>query len=247
MALNGRVAIITGASRGIGRQVAIHLHSLGAKVVLNYASSSAQADQLAAHLNTNAIAVQANVSDPDQVKLLFDRAEQQFGTQVNILVNCAGVLDPNYPALVNTSLEDWDSTFNVNTKGAFLTAKEAAKRIAHGGGGRIIMITTSVVALSPPGYGAYAASKAAVEAMTKVLAKELKGSRITANCVAPGPVATELFYAGKTEEMINKYAEAAPLGRLGQPHDVANVVGFLASDSGEWINGQVIRANGGLV
>lgn len=245
--LDGRVAIITGASRGIGREVAVHLHSLGAKVVINYASSSVQADHLAAELNTNAVTVQANVADPDQVKLLFDRAEQEFGAQVNILVNCAGILDPKYPSLVNTTEEDWDSTFNVNTKGAFLTAKEAAKRIGRGGGGRIIMITTSLVGSLLPGYGAYTASKAAVEAMTKVLAKELKGSGITANCVAPGPVATELFYAGKSEEMINKFAQASPLGRLGQPKDVAQLVGFLATDAGEWINGQIVRVNGGLV
>ena len=246
--LSGRVAIITGASRGIGRTIAVHLHSLGAKVVINYASSSSRADQLAAELGaTTAIAVQANVSDPDQVKLLFDRAEQEFGSPVHIMVNCAGVLDSKYPTLVNTTEEDWDSTFDVNAKGAFLTGKEAAKRIVRGGGGRIVMISTSVVGSLLPGYAAYAASKAAVEAMTKVLAKELKGSGITANCVAPGPVATELFFAGKTEEMISRFAESSPLGRLGEPRDVAQVVGFLAGDAGEWINGQVIRVNGGLV
>lgn len=245
--LDGRVAIVTGAARGIGHEVASHLHSLGAKVVLNYSTSSAEADQLASDLKTNAVAVQANVADPDQVKHLFDRAEQEFGGQVNILVNCAGVMDPKYPTLANTSEEDWDSTFKVNTKGAFLTAREASKRIARGGKGRIIMITTSVVGMLPPGYGAYAASKAAVEAMTKVLAKELKGTGITANCVAPGPVATEMFFAGKTEELINRFAEASPLGRLGLPQDVAPLVAFLATDAGQWINGQVVRVNGGLV
>eukprot|EP00257_Ricinus_communis_P008156 XP_002525441.2 NADPH-dependent aldehyde reductase-like protein, chloroplastic [Ricinus communis] len=252
--LNSRVAIVTGASRGIGRAISIHLHSLGAKVVLNYASSSTQADHLASELNASAsashphaVAIKADVSDPDQVKQLFDRTEQEFGSKIHILVNCAGVMDPKYPSLANTTVEDWDMTFNVNAKGAFLCCREAANRLASGGGGRIIMISTSVVGSNFPGYAAYAASKAAVETMTKILAKELKGTGITANCVAPGPVATELFFAGKTEETIKRIADSCPLGRLGEPKDISEIVGFLASDAGEWINGQVIRVNGGFV
>jgi 3-oxoacyl-[acyl-carrier protein] reductase len=252
--LDGRVAIVTGASRGIGRAIAIHLHSLGARVVLNYASNSTKADVLASELNASAstlsqpraIAVRADVSDPDQVKLLFDRAEQEFGC-IHILVNSAGVLDPKYPTLANTSVEDWDMTFNINTKGAFLCCKEAANRLKRGGSGRIIMISTSVVGSLLPGYAAYAASKAAVEAMTKIVAKELKGTGVTANAVAPGPVATELFFEGKSEETIKMIADACPLGRLGEPKDVTHLVGFLATDAGEWINGQVIRVNGGFV
>ncbi|KAE8098366.1 hypothetical protein FH972_016435 [Carpinus fangiana] len=251
--LDGRVAIVTGASRGIGRAIAIHLHSLGARVVLNYASSSTKADLLASELNASAtlshpqaIAVRADVSDPDQVKLLFDRAEQEFGS-IHILVNSAGVLDPKYPTLANTSVEDWDMTFNINTKGAFFCCKEAANRLKRGGNGRIIMISTSVVGSLLPGYAAYAASKAAVETMTKIVAKELKGTGVTANAVAPGPVATDLFFEGKSEETIKMIADACPLGRLGEPKDVTHVVGFLASDAGEWINGQVIRVNGGFV
>ncbi|KAJ0080194.1 hypothetical protein Patl1_22953 [Pistacia atlantica] len=223
--LDGRIAIVTGASRGIGKAIAIHLHSLGARVVINYASNSTQADLLASELNSSgtsslprAIAVKADVSDPDQ-----------------------------YPTLANTAVEDWDATFNVNTKGAFLCAKEAANRLTRGGGGRIILISTSVIGSLPPGYAAYAASKAAIETMAKILAKEVKGSGITVNCVAPGPVATELFFAGKSEEMINRFADACPLGRLGEPKDVSKIVGFLGSDDGEWINGQIIRANGGYV
>ncbi|GAB4843717.1 hypothetical protein Ancab_013682 [Ancistrocladus abbreviatus] len=251
--LEGRVAIVTGSSRGIGCAIATHLHSLGAKVVLNYSSNSNRADLLASQLNSSssstakAVAIRADVSDPDQVKQLFDQAEQQFNTKPHILVNCAGVMDSKYPPVANTELEDWDRLFAVNCRGAFLCSKEAANRIAHGGGGRIINITTSVVAGLFPGYAAYAASKAAVETMTKILAKELKGTRVTANCVAPGPVATELFYAGKTEERIQMILDAHPLGRIGEPKDVSEVVGFLAADAGEWINGQVIRANGGFV
>lgn len=255
--LSGRVAIVTGASRGIGRAVAIHLRSLGAKLVINYASSSSQADLLASELNANApdnnpsspvvIAVKADVSNPDDVKSLFDRAEQEFNTPAHILVNCAGVLDPKYPTLANTTVEDWDTTFNVNTKGAFLICREATNRLARGGGGRIVLISTSIIGAALPGYAGYAASKAAVETMTKIVAKELKGSGITVNCVAPGPVATELFFAGKSEESVQRIVDACPLGRLGEPSDVTPIIGFLVSDAGEWVNGQVIRVNGGFV
>ncbi|KAI9085273.1 hypothetical protein K1719_032796 [Acacia pycnantha] len=165
-----------------------------------------------------AIAVQADVSDPDQ-----------------------------YPKIANTTLEDWDRTFNINTRGAFLCTREAANRLVQGSGGRIILITTSLVGNNLPSYGAYTASKAAVETMAKIVAKELKGTKITANCVAPGPTATELFFEGKTEETIKRLVDACPLERLGEPKDVSHLVGFLASDAGEWINGQVVRANGGFV
>lgn len=250
--LKDRVAIVTGASRGIGRAIAIHLHSLGAKVAINYASNSTEADLLASELNTSsappsAVAIRADVSDPDQVKLLFDKTEQDFNSKVHILVNSAGTMDPKYPTLANTTVQDWDMIFNVNTRGAFLCCKEAANRLVRGGGGRIIMISTSTVGALMPGYAAYTASKAAVETMTKIVAKELKGTGITANCVAPGPTATDLFFAGKSEETVKRLVDACPLGRLGEPKDVSGIVGFLATDAGEWINGQVIRVNGGFV
>ncbi|KAK6912161.1 hypothetical protein RJ641_024254 [Dillenia turbinata] len=255
--LQGRVAIVTGGSRGIGREVALHLASLGASLVLNYASNSAQADLLASQLNSSssscqqsrprAIAVGADVSDPDQVKLLFDRAEEEFDSKVHILVNCAGVLNPKYPPLAETTPEEWDATFSVNTRGAFLCCREAANRMARGGGGRIILVSSSLVGSLLPGYSAYTASKAAVETMTKILAKELRGTSITANCVAPGPIATDMFFAGKTDEMVKRFADASPLGRLGETKDIAALVGFLATDAAEWINGQIIRVNGGGV
>ncbi|KAK1548768.1 hypothetical protein Q3G72_028281 [Acer saccharum] len=162
------------------------------------------------------------------IGLIMSNTEQEFGSKIHILVNFAGVMDP---------------------KGAFLCSKEAANRLARGGGGRIILILTSVVGGLFPGYGAYPASKAAVETMAKIMAKELKGSGITVNCVAPGPVAvaTELFFAGKTEETVNRLVDSCPLGRFGQPDDVRKIVGFLVGDDGEWINGQIIRANGGSV
>ncbi|XP_047328149.1 NADPH-dependent aldehyde reductase-like protein, chloroplastic [Impatiens glandulifera] len=251
--LKDRVAIVTGGSRGIGQAIAVHLASLGAKLVINYSSSNSdQADQVVSQINSispsSAVAVKADVSDPDQVKHLFDTAESSFtGSLLHILVNSAGILDAKYPTLFNTSLDDFDRTFAVNCRGSFLCCKEAANRIKKGGGGRIICVTTSLVAGLKPGMGAYTGSKAAVEAMVSILAKELKGTGITANCVAPGPIATELFFAGKSEEMIERMVSECPLDRLGEPKDVAPLVGFLASDVGEWVNGQVIRVNGGYV
>ncbi|KAF8398603.1 hypothetical protein HHK36_017534 [Tetracentron sinense] len=256
--LQDRVAIVTGASRGIGRAISLHLASLGAKLVLNYTTSSTQADLLAAEINSSslththtqpqrAIPVQADVSDPAQVKTLFDVAEQTFKSQPHILVNSAGVLDPKYPTIANTTVQDFDNVFSVNTRGAFLCCREAANRLTRGGGGRIILLSSSMVGGLQPGYGAYAASKAAVETMIKIVAKELAGTGITANCVAPGPIASDMFFAGKGEEQIKMAIRACPMGRLGETKDVAPVVGFLATDAGEWVNGQVIRVNGGYV
>ncbi|KAJ0982556.1 hypothetical protein J5N97_010811 [Dioscorea zingiberensis] len=250
--LTGRTAIVTGASRGIGRAIALHLATLGANIVVNYSSNTTQADLVVEEINSSsspsrAVAVRADVSKLDDVKALFDRAEEEFGTKPHILVNSAGILDADYSPLPNTSLEIWDDTFNVNTRGAFICCREAANRLVRGGGGRIITLTTSQAASLRPGFGAYAASKAAVEAMIKVMAKELKGSGITANCIAPGPIATEMFFAGKTEEMVEAVIKECPLGRLGKPEDVAPVVGFLATDASEWINGQIVRVNGGYV
>ncbi|RID65543.1 hypothetical protein BRARA_D00731 [Brassica rapa] len=240
--LAGRVAIVTGATRGIGRAIAIHLHSLGARVTLNYVSSSSEAELLASELNAS-----SQQNSAIAINNLFDQTEQEFGSKVHILINCAGVLDPKYPSLSETTLEDFEKTFRTNTRGAFVCCKEAANRVVRGGGGRIIMMSTSQVGALSPGYGVYTASKAAVETMVRVLAKELKGSQITANCVAPGPVATEMFYAGKSDETVKMLASACPMGRIGEPKDVAEIVGFLAGDGGEWINGQVIRTNGGFV
>ncbi|XVF06230.1 hypothetical protein REPUB_Repub06bG0029700 [Reevesia pubescens] len=252
--LKDRVAIVTGSSRGIGRVIATHLAELGAKLVINYTSRSDQANIVATQINSRypgesprAVTVKADVSDPAQVKFLFDSAEQAFGSPIHVLVNSAGVLDPKYPKIVDTSLEDYDRIFSVNTRGALLCAKEAANRLKRGGGGRIILLSSSVVASLKPAFGAYAASKAAIEAMIKILAKELKGTGITANCVAPGPIATEMFFVGRSEELVQNAIDECPHNRLGQSEDVAPVVGFLATDASEWVNGQIIRVNGGYV
>lgn len=251
--LQDRVAIVTGSSRGIGREIALHLSSLGARLVINHSSSnSAQADSLAADINAGsilprAIVVRADISDPAQVHSLFDSAERAFNSPVHILVNSAGTIDSTYPSVANTSTESFDRVFAVNARGAFLCAREAANRLKRGGGGRIILFSSSQVAALRPGFAAYTAAKAAVEAMTKILAKELKGTGITANCVAPGPIATEMFFGGRSEEQVKKIIDESPMERLGETKDVAPLVGFLASDAGEWINGQIIRVNGGYV
>ncbi|XP_031474732.1 NADPH-dependent aldehyde reductase-like protein, chloroplastic [Nymphaea colorata] len=258
LTLQDRVVIVTGGSRGIGRGIALHLAQLGARVVVAYASSATDADGAVSAINSfppspaltqpRAIAVRANVSDAADVKALFDAAEAfGGGAPAYVLVNSAGVLDSTYPPISATSEEEWERIFETNAKGTFLCCREAANRLRRGGGGRIINISSSLVAALRPGYGAYIASKAAVDAMTKILAKELKGSCITANCVAPGPVATEMFFAGKTPEVVERITSESPMGRLGTPEDVAAVVGFLAGDSGLWVNGQVIRVNGGYI
>eukprot|EP01018_Ginkgo_biloba_P024351 Gb_24632 [translate_table: standard] len=249
--LEGRVAIVTGASRGIGKEIALHLARKGAKVVVNYSGNQQKAEEIASIINNSAqgndlraIAFKADVTNSSEVSRLFDKAEETFG-RIHIVVNSAGVLDPKYPSLADTTEQDWDWVFNVNCKGTFLSSKEAAKRLVNGGGGRIINLSTSIVGSLKPGFAAYAATKAAVETMTRILAKELRGTKITANCVAPGPIATEMFFAGKSEAVIQASIMESPLERLGEVQDVAPLVAFLASDEGEWINAQVIRVNGG--
>lgn len=247
--LEGRVAIVTGGTGGIGSAVASHLASLGAHVVIGYIGDPSLADHLLSTINAatpRAIAVEADVSDPAQVKALFDRAESAFG-KINILVTTAAVIDDTYPTLADTSDEKWDWVFSVNAKGTFLCCREAANRIVRGGGGRIITFSSSTVGSLRPGYGAYAATKGAVETMTKVLARELKGTMITANAIAPGPTKTPMFYAGKTEKDVEDIRRENPMEKIGCPMDVAPLVGFLASDACEWVNAQVIRCNGGYV
>ena len=242
---NAQVAIVTGASRGIGAAVAQRLAKDGFAVAVNYASSSTEADALVAELTaagTKAIAVKADVSKADDVRRMFETTEQQLG-KVDVLVNNAGVLK-TLP-LADTSDALYDQTFDINVRGTFNTLREAAARMNNGG--RIVNFSSTTLALNMPGYAIYNGTKAAIEAFTHVFAKELRGRNITVNAVAPGPTATALFLNGKPQAVIDTLTKLAPLERLGQPEDIANTVAFLAGPDGAWINGQVVRANGGVI
>lgn len=242
---NTKVAIVTGASRGIGAAIAERLARDGFTVVINYAGNAEAAEALARRIEQaggHAISAQADVADPAAVRRMFDAAETAYGG-VDVLVNNAGIMQLARIADADDAL--FDRTVAVNLKGSFNTLREAAKRLRDGG--RIINFSTSVVGTRLESYGVYTATKAAVEALTGILAKELRGRGISVNAVAPGPTATDLFFNGKSPELVDRLAKAAPLERLGTPEDIANVVSFLAGPQGGWVNGQVLRANGGLV
>jgi len=239
-----KIALVTGASRGIGAAIARRLVDDGFAVAINYASSATQADALVAefrHSGAAACAVQGDVSKAGDVRRIFDTVEQQLG-KIDVLVNNAGILKT--VPLAQSSDELFEQSFAINTRGVFNTLREAATRMNEDG--RIINLSSTTLALNLPGYAVYNGTKAAVEAFTRVFAKELRGRRITVNAVAPGPVATELFLDGKTEEQIQTFARMPPLERLGQPDDIARAIAFLAGPDGAWVNGQVLRANGGI-
>lgn len=240
-----KVAIVTGASGGIGAAVAQRLARDGFTVVVNYAGNAASAEALVAKIEAaggRALTAQADVSNVDAVRRMFDSAETAFGG-VDVLINAAGIM-----ALAPIADSDdalFDRHIAVNLKGTFNTLREAARRLRDGG--RIVNVSSSVVGLLQPTYGVYAATKAAVEAMTSILAKELRGRTITVNAIAPGPTATRLFLDGKPQDVVDRLAQLAPLERLGQPEDIAAAVAFLVGPDGAWINGQTLRANGGII
>jgi len=240
-----KVAIVTGASRGIGAAVAQRLSGDGFTVVVNYSGDVKSAEALVARIEGGggrAMAVRANVAEAAAVRAMFDATEKAFGG-VDVLVNNAGIMQLAKIADSDDAL--FDAQIAVNLKGSFNAMREAARRIRDGG--RIINFSTSVVGTRLETYGVYAATKAAIETMTAVLSKELRGRSITVNAVAPGPTATDLFLNGKSPELIERMAKMNPLERLGTPEDIAAVVAFLVGPDGGWINGQVIRANGGMV
>lgn len=240
-----RVAIVTGASRGIGAAIAKRLASDGLRVIVNYAGKADAAASLVDEIGKaggDALACQADVSDPDAVRHLFDAAEAAHGG-VDVLVNNAGVM--TLAPIAQCDDAAFDRTIAINLKGTFNGLREAAKRLRDGG--RIVNLSTSVVGLNHPTYGVYAASKAAVETLTHILAKELGPRGITVNAVAPGPVATELFLEGKDEAALARITALCPLGRLGEVHDIARVVSLLVGPDSGWINGQIVRVNGGMI
>lgn len=240
-----RVAIVTGGSRGIGRSVAATLAAQQLAVVVGYAGGADAAGEVVEQITAaggTAIAVQADIADEKSVGAMFDAAQQNFGG-IDVVVNAAGRM--SLSPIAELDLDDLDRLHRTNIRGTFVVAREAARRLRDGGA--IITFSTSVVGLQLPTYGAYVASKGAVEALTLVLARELRGRNITVNTVAPGPTATQLFFEGKDDATIERMAAQPPLERLGTPKDIAEVVAFLASAPGHWINGQVVRANGGIV
>jgi 3-oxoacyl-[acyl-carrier protein] reductase len=239
------VAIVTGASRGIGAAVAKRLALDGFSVVVNYANNEKEAQRVVEEITSlggQAVAIKADVSKAIDVIQLFERTESTLGSP-DVLVNSAGIMELS--PLEQCSDDIFEKMVAVNFKGTFNTLREAANKMKNGG--RIINISTSVIGLNLPSYSIYAATKAAVEAMTAILAKEMRGRSITVNAVAPGPTATELFLSGKSNEQIEQLAKMNPLERLAEPEDIANSVSFLASVEGGWINGQTLRTNGGMV
>jgi 3-oxoacyl-[acyl-carrier protein] reductase len=240
-----RVAVVTGASRGIGRAIATALAADGHAVVVGYAGNDVAAKEVVDEITAaggRAVAARADVAAESEVAAMFDTAVEAFGG-VDVVVNSAGRLA--LAPIAELDLDVLDELHRTNIRGSFVIARESARRIRAGGA--IVMLSTSVVGLQFPTYGAYTASKAAVEAMTLILARELRGRDVTVNAVAPGPTATELFLEGKDEATIERLAKQPPLERLGTPADIAGVVAFLAGPGGRWVNGQVLRANGGII
>lgn len=242
---NISTAIVTGASGGIGAAVAERLAADGFAIAVHYGRDADAAQTVVRTIEAaggRATAIQADLADPAGAAALFDAAEARLGAP-RVLVNCAGVM--SLSPLADADDASFARQVDINLGGVFRTMREAARRLSDGG--RIVNLSTSVVGLYLPGYAIYAATKAAVEALTHVLAKELGPRAITVNTVAPGPVATSFFFTGKNQSQIDAIAAMNPFGRLGQPQDIANVVAFLAGPDGGWINGQTLRANGGVV
>jgi 3-oxoacyl-[acyl-carrier protein] reductase len=239
-----KTAIVTGASRGIGRAIAKRLAADGFAVVVNYAGNAASAQEAVDEIRNadgEALAVKADVADAEAVKELFKKTLETYG-RIDVVVNNAGIM-PLSP-IGKADLDLFDKVIQTNLRGTFLVMGQAAQHVAEGG--RIIAFSSSVLAKSFPTYGPYIASKSGVEGLVRVLANELRGKYITVNAVAPGPTGTDLFLNGKTPEQIAELSKVAPLERLGQPEDIANVVSFLAGPDGGWVNAQIIRVNGGF-
>jgi 3-oxoacyl-[acyl-carrier protein] reductase len=244
MSSSTNTAVVTGASGGIGRAVALRLARDGFALVVNYAGNAAKAEGVVAEIKADgrrAIKVQADVASAADVQRLFKETLDTFGA-INVVVNCAGIM-PLSP-IAKDDVEVFDRVISTNLRGAFLILAQAAQHVSPGG--RIIAFSSSVLAKSFSTYGPYIASKAGVEGLVRVLNNELRGRNVTVNAVAPGPVATELFLKDKSQAQIEQLSKLAPLERLGQPEDIANVVSFLAGPDGAWVNGQVLRANGGF-
>ncbi|OXE96559.1 3-oxoacyl-[acyl-carrier protein] reductase [Flavobacterium araucananum] len=242
--LNNKVVLVTGASRGIGAAVAKNLAERGAKVIVNYAGGLQSAEETVAAIKNaggDAIAIQADVSKSDEVKAMFDQAIAHYG-RIDVLVNNAGIMITKL--IKDTTDEDFTRQFDINVRGTFNTLREAATRLADNGS--IINFSTSVNRIMLPSYGTYVATKAAVEQLTRVMAKEVGARGININSISPGPTNTALFTTGKPQEVIDRLAALSAFNRLGEPEDIAQTVAFLASDDAKWITAQNIGVNGGM-
>ena len=239
-----KTAIVTGGSRGIGQAISLRLAADGFAVVVNYAGNAAKAQETVSAIQANggkAIAVQGDVSKAEDAAQLFATAKEVFG-RIDVVVNSAGSMSMT---TINVSnIDAFDKLIAINLRGSFLVLAQAAQHVEKGG--RIIALSTSVIAKSFPAYGPYIASKAGVEGLVHVLANELRGREITVNAVAPGPVGTEMFFHGKTDEQVSNIAKMNPMERIGTPAEIASTVAFLAGPDGAWINSQVLRVNGGF-
>jgi 3-oxoacyl-[acyl-carrier protein] reductase len=242
-----KVAIVTGASRGIGRAIALRLAQDNIAVVVNYAHRASDADDVVQAIEAaggRAIALQGDVANASDCARLFDATEAEYGG-VDIVINNAGVIQPGTTMLADTDDALYERIFAINTRGTFNMLRLAATRMRANG--RIVNFSSSVIGLALPGYAIYAGSKAAVETFTNIFAKELRGKGISVTAVAPGPTATDLFMEGKTPELVERLGKMAPLERLGTPDDIADTVAFLVGPQGAWVNGQTLRVNGGIV
>ena len=241
--LKNKVALVTGASRGIGAEIAKQLAAAGAKVIVNYAGGKDAADRVVSLIKENgadAIALQADVSKADDVTRLFNAAITHYG-KIDVLVNNAGIMITKL--LKDTTDDDFTRQFDINVRGTFNTLREAAGKLADGGS--IINFSSTTTRLLMPAYGTYVATKGAVEQMTRIFSKEV-GRGINVNAILPGPTNTELFTQGKPQEVIDRLASLNAFNRLGEPVDIAKIVIFLASDDAKWISGQTIGANGAM-
>jgi 3-oxoacyl-[acyl-carrier protein] reductase len=242
--MTNRVAIVTGASGGIGRAVAVRLAEQGMAVAVHYSGNRERAQETADQVGAaggRALVVGADVADEAAIAALFDQVEAEFGG-VDVVVNTAGIL--LLSPVADLGLDDFDRMHRTNVRGTFVVSQQAARRVRSGGA--IINFSTSIVKIALPTYAAYAATKGAVDAMTLILAKEMRGRDITVNAVAPGPTATPLFLDGKPDEVVDHMRQMAPLERLGEPKDIAEAVAFLAGPA-RWVNGQIIYVNGGVI